>query len=269
MSLIGCTTGSAPHANGPATSAPSATRAVTTLGVLGDSISLGVNACEQPGECPAVSWVMGTDSSVESLATRIGRQTGRRPAIANGAVSGGTVATLLQSVHAVVAAKPQLVTILIGANDACQPSAASMTGVAEFEHDYGRVLGIVLDALPDARVLALSVPDLYRLWELEQASATASEVWSESGACGALLSGSGTASAADAERQAVRQRVEDYNRSIARLCSARPRCISDGGAVHAQRFTMAELSDIDYFHPSRQGQKKIARLAWAALERAS
>lgn len=269
MVLTGCTSSVAP-ASSPAPSAPSVTQGVTSLGVLGDSISLGVNACEQPGECPSASWAMGSNASVDSLASRIERQTGRRPSIANGAVSGATVSTLLQTVHSVVAAKPQLVTILIGANDACQPSVDAMTSTATFERDYGQVLDTVLAALPHTRVLALSVPDVYRLWEVGRVSPTAAATWSELGICGSLLAAPGVTSTATADRrEAVRERVQDYNRSIAQLCAARPRCIGDGGAIYAQSFTTAELSDLDYFHPSVAGQRRIAELAWAALERRS
>lgn len=264
MLLTGCTHSTPQQA--PSTSGPVVTRGVTSLGVLGDSISLGVNACDQPGECPSVSWAMGTDPGVDSLAARIQRQTGRRPAIANGAVSGGTVATMLQSVRGVVAARPQLVTVLIGANDACQPSVEAMTSAAGFRRDYGKLLDEVLDALPHARILALSVPNLYRLWQVGQASPVVATTWSDSGVCGALLARSSADTAADAARHsAVRQRVENYNQSIAELCAARPRCIGDHGAIYEESFTTAELSDIDYFHPSRAGQAKIAQLAWAAL----
>jgi len=253
MTLSGCGHGEDRNAAAPS---PAVTPNVTTLGVLGDSISLGVNACEQPGECTAASWAMGTRASVDSLATRLERQSGRRPAIADGAVSGGTIATLLQTAPAVVAAKPELVTILIGANDACRPSAAAMTGADEFRRDYAQVLDTVLDGLPHARVLALSVPDLGRLAALGQATPAIADTWSQFGICGSLLAGG---------HDGVEQRVDDYNRAIAELCAARTRCVYDGGAVNAQSFTPAELSDIDYFHPSLAGQRKIAQLAWDAL----
>lgn len=242
----------------PARSGPSIARTVSTLGVLGDSISLGVNACGEPGECTTASWAMGSDGAVDSLATRIGHERGRRPSVANGAVSGGTVATLAQTVHGVVAAKPQLVTILIGANDACTPSVTTMTSAAEFRRDFGQVLDAVLDALPHARVLALSVPDLYHLAQLGRSTPRIAATWSQLGICGSLAQ----------NPDAVRQRVDDFNRAIAELCAARPRCVTDEGAVHGQRFAPAQLSDLDYFHPSRAGQKRIAELAWAALRQA-
>ncbi|GAA4160633.1 SGNH/GDSL hydrolase family protein [Gryllotalpicola daejeonensis] len=260
--LSGCTGGPPSHdeSAGPSVTPRAAAVAdVTTLGVLGDSISLGVNACAQPGECTAASWVMGSEASVDSLATRIAHATGRRPAIANGAVSGATIAALLQTAPAVVAAKPQLVTILIGANDACRPSVAAMTSAAEFRQAYGRLLDTVLDGLPNARVLALSVPDLGRLAELGQASPAIANTWSAFGVCGALLSGG---------RDAVARRVDDYNAAIEQLCATRKRCSYDGGAVHAQSFSAAELSEIDHFHPSRAGQARLARLAWEALSSA-
>jgi lysophospholipase L1-like esterase len=267
MTVNGCSTASRAGAS-PDDRGPEVTRDVRTLGVLGDSISLGVNACAQPGECRAASWVLGSDPAVDSLANRIEHQTGRRPKIANGAVSGGTVGSLEQTVGTVVAAKPQLVTILIGANDACTANVAAMTGADEFRSTYAKVLDAVLDGVPDARVLALSVPNLYRLSLLGQESPEVRGAWSQLGICGSLM-GSAGAGAGAPQGAGVRQRVDDYNRAIAELCAARPRCIGDDGAVHAQSFTESELSDIDFFHPSRAGQRRLAQIAWAALAKAS
>jgi lysophospholipase L1-like esterase len=109
------------------------------------------------------------------------------------------------------------------------------------------------------------------MWQVGMAQPGAAEAWAASGACGALLANSGSASpsAADtARRDAVRARVQAYNASIAALCSAQPRCVGDGGALYAHTLTAADVSKIDDFHPSKLGQRKIAQLAWAALERA-
>ncbi len=41
-------------------------------------------------------------------------------------------------------------------------------------------------------------------------------------------------------------------------------CRYDGGAVHALRFTLADLSPLDHFHLSPSGQAKLAAAAWNA-----
>ena len=43
------------------------------------------------------------------------------------------------------------------------------------------------------------------------------------------------------------------------------RCRYDGGALFEYRFTKAELSRWDWFHPSKQGQRKLAELAYRGI----
>ncbi|GAA4163117.1 SGNH/GDSL hydrolase family protein [Gryllotalpicola daejeonensis] len=249
--------------------APGLIDGITTIGVLGDSMSLGVNACGHRGACTQASWVMGSDSEVDSLAARIGKATGHRPSIANGAVDGGTVATMLDTVPQVISAKPQLVTVLIGANDACKPSFDQMTTAAQFHADYAQLIGDVATALPKARILALSVPDLNRLWGLGHGNSAVAAAWSRAPGCRSLLGDAGSLAPADAERRAaVGQLVDQYDEAIEDVCAQHPTCSWDGDAVHRHGFSSAEISRVDFFHPSAAGQAAIARLAWAVLAKA-
>jgi lysophospholipase L1-like esterase len=242
---------------------------VTTLGVLGDSMSLGVNACGHSGVCEQASWAMGTDSEVDSLAARIGKVVGRAPKIANGAVNGGTVATMLTTAPRVIAAKPQLVVVLIGANDACRPSVDEMTPATQFQADYARLIDELGAALPTAHILALSVPDLNRLWQLGHGVAPVAAAWSKAPNCRSLLGNAASTAPADVERRAaVGELVDQYDSAIQRVCAQHRNCIWDGGAVHSHGFTSDEISHVDFFHPSAAGQAQIARLAWAALAKA-
>ncbi|HVL63185.1 MAG TPA: hypothetical protein VM430_17495, partial [Microbacterium sp.] len=57
-----------------------------------------------------------------------------------------------------------------------------------------------------------------------------------------------------------------YNAIIAQTCADTAGCISDGGALHAESFTEAQISTIDYFHAAASGQARISEVAWSALE---
>lgn len=247
---------------------PSAAPSVTTLGILGDSVSLGVNACGGQGQCAAASWSGGTDPAVGSVAERLTAASGVEPNVVNAAKDGGDVGDALVLVDEVLQAGPQLVTVLLGGNDACAPSLDEMTSAADYEAQFTQLFGRLNAEAPDATILALSVPDIHRLWEIGHADARAVQAWNSSPSCKNLLGSADDASAeATARREAVAVRVDEYNAAILRVCAAAERCIDDDGAVFAYEFTPEEISAIDYFHPSIAGQRAIAEIAWDTLER--
>ncbi|QKJ20286.1 SGNH/GDSL hydrolase family protein [Microbacterium hominis] len=243
---------------------------VTVVGALGDSISLGVNACAEPGHCSAASWATGDDPAVGSVAMRIGEVAGAFPEVVNKAKDGGTVADALARVDEVIAADPGLVLILLGGNDVCDADVSGMTTVDNFRIAYGNLLAKIHEALPDTQILAMSIPDLYRLWEIGHVDATAVGRWDQSPSCRNLL---GDAQAIDEEsvarRDAVALRTQELNAVIAEVCTAEVSCVSDGGAVYAYEFAPDQISSIDYFHPSVAGEQAIAELAWNALQEAA
>jgi len=246
---------------------PSAAPEVTTLGILGDSMSLGVNACAEQGQCAAASWAGGTDPAVGSIAERLAAASGVEPAVVNAAKDGGGVADALGLVDEVVQADPQLVTVLLGNNDACAPSLDEMTPTADYEARLTDLFGRLNAEAPEATILALSVPNLHRLWEVGHGNARAVQLWNGSASCKNLLGSADDESAeATARRDAVSARIQEYNAAIGRVCAAAERCIDDDGAVFAYDFTADEISAIDDFHPSIAGQRAIAEIAWRALE---
>jgi lysophospholipase L1-like esterase len=266
MLVGGCTADPPPDLSG--IEAPAAAAEVTTLAILGDSISLGVNACGSQGQCAAASWSGGSDPEVGSIAGRLAAASGLEPRVVNAAKDGGDVEDALGLVTEVVAADPQLVTVLLGGNDACAPSLDEMTATAEFEAQLTALFARIDDELPDAVILALSVPDIHHLWELGRGDARAVEVWNGSASCRNLLGAADDDSAdASARRDAVSARVGEFNAVIERVCAATEGCVDDDGALHAYPFTVDEISSIDYFHPSIAGQRAIAEIGWDALER--
>ena len=90
--------------------------------------------------------------------------------------------------------------------------------------------------------------------------------WNTYHECDALLANPTSTDPADvARRDAFRQRVIDYNTQLATICAKYSQCQFDNGAGFNARFTTADVSTVDYFHPSIDGQTLIANVAWKAV----
>ena len=138
-----------------------------------------------------------------------------------------------------------------------------MTGVAEFRVSLDRALGILRGGLPGARVLVVSIPDVYRVWQIAHTSRVATGVWAH-GVCPALLANATSTAPADAaRRQRFRDRIDAYNAQLVAACAAYgPRCRTDGGRVHGIAFGLDLLSGLDLFHPNTAGQDELARVSY-------
>ena len=265
--LAGCAASAASAPDLEELEPPEAAAEVATLGILGDSMSLGVNACDEQGQCAAASWSGGSDPAVGSIALRLAAASGVEPEVVNAAKDGGDVQDALDRVDEVIGAQPQLVTVLLGGNDACGPTLDDMTTTADYEAGLTTLFGRLNAEVPEATILVMSVPDLHHLWEIGHANPQAVALWNSSPSCKNLLGAADDASAeATARRDAVAARVDEYNAAIVRACAAAQGCIDDGGAVFAYDFSSDEISGIDFFHPSVAGQRAIAEIAWNALE---
>jgi lysophospholipase L1-like esterase len=186
------------------------------------------------------------------------------PAIAgqvyNDARSGAQMSALDGQLQAAAAQRVAYVTILMGANDLCTPSVAAMTPTATFGAQFEGALSHFFAADPAARVLVASIPDLYRLWQTLQGKLAAQFAWGVSHICQSMLADGATA----ADRQAVVDQEQADNAVLASVCARFAHCRSDGGAVYRAPFSAADVSPVDYFHPSLSGQTQLAALTWAA-----
>ncbi|GII88316.1 lipoprotein [Sphaerisporangium siamense] len=245
----------------PAAAAPPPPAAMASMG---DSITRAFNSCGFYVDCPSRSWSTGSTGSVNSHYLRI---RGVSPSLVayNDAVSGAKVADMAGQAQRAVSQGVGYVTILVGANDVCTSSESAMTSVADFESRFRAAVQTLADGLPQALIFVASVPDVKRLWEVGKGDLAARTAWSTFGICQSLLAGPRSTAAADvARRDRVRQRAADFNAVLARVCGERPTCRYDGGAVFAYRFTLAEISTWDYFHPNATGQKALAAVTYAA-----
>ncbi|MFE6931684.1 SGNH/GDSL hydrolase family protein [Streptomyces sp. NPDC057699] len=236
-----------------------------SIAAVGDSITRGFDACSVLADCPEVSWATGTDGGVRSLAVRLLGASKAASHSWNHAVSGARMAQLPEQMALAAKDRPELVTVMIGANDACRDSVALMTPVADFRASFEASIRQLRASAPKAQVYVSSVPDLKRLWSTGRENPLGKQIW-KLGICRSMLGDADDmGSAAVARRDAVLERVVAYNGVLRDVCARDERCRYDGGAVFDYRFTGEQLSEWDWFHPGRNGQARLAEIAYRAV----
>ncbi|MEU5997112.1 MULTISPECIES: SGNH/GDSL hydrolase family protein [unclassified Streptomyces] len=265
--------GNSPAPNGPSAHdkpspkpTPTWNTSPNSLAAVGDSITRGFDACSVLADCPEASWATGTGSDVRSLATRL---LGKERAAGhswNYAKTGARMDDLSGQVEQAALKRPELITVMAGANDACRPSADSMTSVAEFRADFEEAMRTLRRELPKTQVYVASVPDLKRLWSQGRTNALGKQIW-KLGICASMLADPDDLAASATQRRAtVQNRVIAYNDVLKDVCAKDLRCRYDGGAVFDYRFDGDQLSHWDWFHPSKNGQERLAELAYRQVK---
>ncbi|WP_330457638.1 SGNH/GDSL hydrolase family protein [Streptomyces sp. NBC_00820] len=240
-------------------------RSPDSIAAVGDSITRGFDACTVFSDCPEVSWATGSDAGVDSLAVRLLGVTGAAERSWNYAVTGARMADLPGQMEQAVARRPELVTVMAGANDACRASVSSMTSVAGFRADFEKALSALRTALPKTQVYVASVPNLKRLWSKGRMDPLGKQVW-KLGICPSMLGDADDLTdTAALRREKVQRRVEEYNAVLREVCAKDRRCRFDGNAVFDYRFDTGQLSHWDWFHPSRTGQARLAEIAYRTV----
>ncbi|MFD5636412.1 SGNH/GDSL hydrolase family protein [Streptomyces sp. NPDC127077] len=240
-------------------------RSPDSMAAVGDSITRGFDACSVLSDCPEVSWATGSDPRVDSLAVRLLGTAGAAERSWNYAVTGARMADLPGQMAEAATRGPELVTVMAGANDACRSSASAMTSVADFRAEFQDALDTLRRALPKTQVYVSSVPDLKRLWSEGRGSALGKQVW-KLGICPSMLGDADSLNAAATLRRGqVLDRVKAYNQVLREVCAKDRRCRFDGNAVFDYRFGADQLSHWDWFHPSRDGQARLAEIAYRTV----
>jgi lysophospholipase L1-like esterase len=251
----------------PAGADPASVGYPDSIASTGDSITRAFNTCWFPFvDCPSNSWSTGTSSTVNSHYFRIRAQ---NAAILghnyNDAKTGAKMADLNGQAALAVAQNAEYVTILMGANDVCTSSEATMTPVATVRAQLQQALDTLSRGLPNTRIFVSSIPNIYWLWSILHTNLSAVLTWQAFGICQSMLANPLSTAEADVDRRArVQQRNVADNGAIAAVCAQYVHCRFDGGAAYAIRFTTADVSTRDYFHPSVAGQAKAAAVSWGA-----
>lgn len=232
---------------------------------LGDSITAGVGSCLAYLGCTRNSWSTGNNTAVQSHYQRILDKNDKIKGNAVNLAEPGAEADALDGqARRAVERKAAYVTVLIGANDACAGRVEDMTPVARFRDEIDEGLARLKKGLPKARVLVVSIPDLYRLWEVGRKNGKAVEAWDNGRICPSMLADPTSTADADQERrEQVRDRVDAYNTQLRKACAAYgDKCKWDGGSANRVRFDVDQLSRYDYFHPNVDGQKELADVVY-------
>ena len=125
----------------------------------------------------------------------------------------------------------------MGANDICHGGVSGMTSVTRFRSDFQSAIRILATDLPDARIQVLSIPDLYRLWQIEKGRFLARTAWRFLHTCDALLQRPQSNAPEDVARRAlVRDRLVSFNDVLGDVCAEYVQCTYDGGAAFRTRF---------------------------------
>lgn len=244
-------------------------------------------------DCPKNSWSTGTNPAVNSQFQRIQAiDPERGPVAFNDARSGARAVDLLGQAQTAVTQDPDYVTVLIGANDACRPTIAQQTPTATFRSQVQAGLDTLVSADPKVYIQVVSIPDINQLHTIftNPPDPNALTRWSAFSVCQALLANPLSTAQADVDRRAAfRTQVIAYNAALADVCAQYKRCRFDGSVGFNTPFTAAEVANVtntgglnifpfnaipvfgtgnanstaDYFHPSLQGQAKIADVTWA------
>jgi lysophospholipase L1-like esterase len=254
--------------NGSATagaSTPAAAALPSSMAALGDSITQAADDCCSYAVHPQDSWSTGNGWPANGILSQYQRILALHPSIAghayNDSVPGATVADTEGQAEEAVAQGAQYVTILIGANDLCTNTIAEMTTTAAFQSAFQSTMTTLESGLPTgAHIFVSSIPNLYQLWSILHTNPTAQGVWSLVGICQSMLAASNT----EAQRQQVVAQEEADNAVLAQVCTQYANCRWDDDATFDTAFTPADVSTLDYFHPSQLGQANLAAITWAS-----
>jgi lysophospholipase L1-like esterase len=234
-----------------------------SMASAGDSITraFDLDRAHLLQDAPTESWSSGTATDVNSQYDRI---LAAAPAIAghvfNDAQTAAKMAALAGQLDIAGAQHVGYLTVLMGANDLCTPTVATMTPTATFEAGFDTALSRFYALDPGAHVLVSSVPDLFQLWNSLHDNPVAVTIWSLAHICQSMLSVTATA----ADRGAVAAQEQLDNGILQSVCARHANCRFDGFAVYRARFAAADISAVDYFHPSLSGQQRLAVVTWAA-----
>ncbi len=250
------------------------------LYAMGDSITTGFDSWFV-GNNSAVSWVNGFHGFWESLlgipdvnsvnqriTARFG-SSGRTNVRA--AQNGARWDAALSQAASVVGETPHLVTVMLGGNDVCRDSIADLPTAAEIQGHVRTTLDWLDAQLPaGATVQVIGIPDVKRLHDVARdekglLGIDCEAIWSTVDLgfpCGSMLDPANS----EQDRLAVQAMNLLYNdviqQEVVLKNAASTRVYFKFSDAESVQFTGDDVSSIDCFHPSAQGQELIAFYAW-------
>lgn len=235
----------------------------SSMAALGDSITRAFDVCCFYGDHPSNSWATG-NSRFDGIQSHYEHLRALDPAIGghqfNDAVTGAKMSDGPGQADRAVSQGAQYVTILLGANDLCTSSLATMTPTATFRQQFAATMATLNPDSRDVHVFVSSIPNLLQLWSMLHTNGTARLVWGLARICQSLLASSN----GDAQRKAVADHERELNGVLGDVCAEYANCRFDQLATYNFQFSAGDVSVLDYFHPDLDGQRKLAENSWAA-----
>jgi lysophospholipase L1-like esterase len=261
------------------------------LSGIGDSIMQGVDADPGSfGEQEQYSFAQGTDPAVNSLFTRYGSPAQEFVSVSGAEMIGGQHSAVAQAqVICAQTVKPDRIVILLGGNDVCNSAGVDYLPSAV---EFGEALRSALDTLggPDCGLptgASVHVLSMMRV-NLLKAAGLAKDAAAGNTYCQALwqlaagqICGIVTLYSDEAALGRIQTRIDEYNQEVAAEMSAADLIYGTEGRVHFSTdwkgttantsigtftFGADDLSSTDCFHPSVEGQRKLACAAWESWE---
>lgn len=255
----------------------------TRLYSIGDSITTAFDSW-LVGDNEAVSWVNGfhgwwqdflgvpdIDAHNQRIDAAYG-ESGRTNVMA--AENGARWDDALEQAQGIAAEAPTYVTVMLGGNDVCRDEIADLPADEEIRGHVRATLQVLNRDLPaGATVLVVGIPDVKRLYEVGLTQGgllgiDCEDIWATTALgfpCGSMLSPDNT----EEDRLYVQSRNFAYNDIIELETSA---WNAASNRVHFRffdaelvPFTGDDISSIDCFHPSADGQELISALTWQVL----
>ncbi len=248
---------------GSAVAAPIGVALPNSMASTGDSITRAYDATSSGcflTDCPQYSWSSGTstvNSHYQRLLAANSQISGR---LYNDAATGAKMAALDAQVKTAASQGIQYLTVMMGANDVCTSSRSTMTPAATLQSQFQTALSDFFAADPNAHAFVSSIPNVYQLWSVLHTNATARNAWSSFKICQSMLASTNT----EADRQAVLSQEQNDNAALAAGCGQFTNCKWDDLATFNYQFAASDVSTIDYFHPSVNGQTHLAATTWSA-----
>jgi len=226
------------------------------LGSLGDSITAGFNA-GGPLDQRDKSWSAG--SGIESHAMRIKNQLEVNVVVKNASKSGAKIEDIPLQTQKLVEDQyaPDYVTYLIGANDICGASKTAEELAALGKKTLQDSLDRLKSANPQVKLLIAAVPNLLYLNELLKSDAKCVSRWKAFNICESFMGGN------PEEQNKGVERWTAYNRMLGQFADDHPENVKFSGKSGDRIFLSKDLSRIDCFHPSIEGQKTLSEVTWS------
>jgi lysophospholipase L1-like esterase len=274
---------------------PHGVQTVDKLSNAGDSISQGFAANADLSDHPELSWIQGTDPSIDSIFQRYTAKNAaltQQPESVSGAemVGGDNNFATQAGLICAQTVKPNLVFLLLGANDVCnrdasttEDAAANLYSVDVFTAAAQAGFDLLADCLPDeSTVQVMSMPRVDSLYEAGHNKSVLcyDAIWPVAGICRVV-----TAEDDAGRRQQIGDRINAYNEALMTQVEAY-NSNSNGKNPHGIEFrsdwqgtledghvntslgavtlTADDIDSADCFHPTQETQAKIACAAWGA-----